>query len=209
MKRSELYERIWSTPASKIADELSISGSRVAAICRRHSIPTPPRGHWAKLSVGKHVPKVPLPQPEADYDIKIGTAKLTRGGSWLADGVLLRPGAKEEPQLFDKASPPPSPAAAWPSPPAAALTAPTQERCASRSNSAEVDLELVRVAAAELQERHAIDALLQAVTARAIRASPDEAKRIIQWASATRALLAQSDPVAGLLRSAALLPMDH
>jgi len=44
MKRSELYDLIWSPPASKIADELGISGSRIAAICKRHGIPTPPRG---------------------------------------------------------------------------------------------------------------------------------------------------------------------
>lgn len=206
MKRSELYDRIWSTPASKLAEELGISGSRIAAICRRHNIPTPPRGYWAKLGVGKHVPQTPLPQPEADYEVKVQTPQRPANSSaWLARGVLLRPTAIEEPRETEDAPPrpqPPSqPAAAW-APPPAVRKAPTPNHSPPRAHSADADLELVRAAAAQLQDIQAIQDLMQAVVARAVHARPEEAQRILQWAAGVRDLLGERDPVEALLRLA-------
>lgn len=48
-----LYSRVWSTPMSKLARELDISDVGLAKACRRHSIPRPPRGYWARLAAGK------------------------------------------------------------------------------------------------------------------------------------------------------------
>lgn len=49
MKRSELYAKVWATPMSRLAIELGISDVGLAKACRRHAIPAPPRGYWAKL----------------------------------------------------------------------------------------------------------------------------------------------------------------
>ncbi|MGE1076326.1 hypothetical protein ACQJ22_27790, partial [Pseudomonas fragariae (ex Marin et al. 2024)] len=72
-----------------------------------------------------------------------------------------------------------------------------------RAHSADADLELVRAAAAQLQDMQAIQGLMQAVVARAVHASPEEAQRILQWAAAVRARLGERDPVEALLRLAA------
>lgn len=53
MKRSALYEQVWSTPMIRLAAELGITDVGLTKACRRHAIPVPPGGHWAKLQAGK------------------------------------------------------------------------------------------------------------------------------------------------------------
>lgn len=69
MKRSELYEKVWATPMIRLAAELGISDVGLAKACRRHAVPVPPRGHWAKLQAGKRSPRPPLPAPELDVQV--------------------------------------------------------------------------------------------------------------------------------------------
>ena len=57
ISRRDLYNRVWSTPMSKLARELDISDVGLAKACRRHNIPRPARGYWAKLAAGKASPK--------------------------------------------------------------------------------------------------------------------------------------------------------
>jgi hypothetical protein len=66
ISRRDLYNRVWSTPMSKLARELDISDVGLAKACRRHNIPRPPRGYWAKLAVGKAPPKPALPSSKID-----------------------------------------------------------------------------------------------------------------------------------------------
>lgn len=66
MKRSELYAKVWETPMSQLASKLGISDVGLAKACRRHGVPAPPRGYWAKLRAGQEPPKTPLPAPELD-----------------------------------------------------------------------------------------------------------------------------------------------
>ncbi len=73
MKRSKLYELVWSKPMTKLGAELGISDVGLAKACRRHAIPVPPRGHWAKLQAGKASPKVLLPQAELDIEVSFTT----------------------------------------------------------------------------------------------------------------------------------------
>ncbi len=54
IKRSALHELVWAKPMTQIGKELGISDVGLAKACRRHCIPVPPRGHWAKLAAGKH-----------------------------------------------------------------------------------------------------------------------------------------------------------
>ena len=62
--RNELYEKIWNTPTIKLARDLGLSDVALGKICKKHSIPKPPLGYWAKLAHGKAVPQAPLPKVE-------------------------------------------------------------------------------------------------------------------------------------------------
>lgn len=61
LTRAELYEMVWARPATKVGAELGISGVALGKICRRHEVPVPERGYWAKLAAGKPVRTVRLP----------------------------------------------------------------------------------------------------------------------------------------------------
>jgi hypothetical protein len=73
MKRSELYARVWAEPMIRVAADLGLSGPGLAKLCARSGIPTPARGHWAKLKAGKRSRQPPLPQPELDPSIPLPT----------------------------------------------------------------------------------------------------------------------------------------
>jgi hypothetical protein len=69
ISRPDLYEQVWTEPMTKVAERLGISDVGLAKACVRADIPTPPRGHWAKLQAGKPSRRPPLPaihdwQPE-------------------------------------------------------------------------------------------------------------------------------------------------
>lgn len=55
MTREELFRLVWSEPMRTLAPKFGLSDSGLAKICRRHKIPIPQRGYWAKLRTGKHV----------------------------------------------------------------------------------------------------------------------------------------------------------
>jgi len=59
--REDLYERVWTTSVVQLAKEFGISDVGLAKACKRHDIPRPPLGYWAKKVVGKAPPRPPLP----------------------------------------------------------------------------------------------------------------------------------------------------
>lgn len=61
LTRQQLYERVWSVSAVQLAKELGVSDVAVAKTCKRHKIPKPPLGYWAKLAAGKAPPRPALP----------------------------------------------------------------------------------------------------------------------------------------------------
>lgn len=72
VSRSELYDLVWSEPASKLAKRFSISDVMLAKACRGSNIPKPGLGYWAKQDAGKPTKKPALPPRElgqADYII--------------------------------------------------------------------------------------------------------------------------------------------
>lgn len=73
LKRSALHALVWAKPMTQIGKELGISDVGLAKACRRHGIPVPPRGHWAKLAAGKQSPVTPLPEPDKDFEIGLTT----------------------------------------------------------------------------------------------------------------------------------------
>jgi hypothetical protein len=61
LTRDELYGRVWATPMRRLAQEWGISDVGLAKVCRKHDIPCPPVGYWAKKEVGKAPAPTPLP----------------------------------------------------------------------------------------------------------------------------------------------------
>lgn len=61
LTRLELYERVCDRPLSKIAPELGISGTALAAICKRYQVPYPGSGYWTRKSLGLPVELPVLP----------------------------------------------------------------------------------------------------------------------------------------------------
>lgn len=64
LTRLELYERVWSSPMTKLAAEFGISDVGLIKICKRLDVSRPPQGHWAKKAAGKKVSQIPLPEPK-------------------------------------------------------------------------------------------------------------------------------------------------
>jgi hypothetical protein len=61
LTRQELYEQVWTTPTVQLAKQYGISDVAIAKICRRHRIPKPPLGYWARVQHGQKVSRKPLP----------------------------------------------------------------------------------------------------------------------------------------------------
>lgn len=59
--RAEFHELVWSKPITHLAKEFALSDVAIHKICRKHEVPTPPLGWWAKKAAGKPVSQTPLP----------------------------------------------------------------------------------------------------------------------------------------------------
>lgn len=59
--REGFYELVWSKPMTHLAKDFALSDVALHKICRKHGIPTPPAGWWAKKAAGKPVERIPLP----------------------------------------------------------------------------------------------------------------------------------------------------
>ena len=68
VSRKDLYDQVWSKPLIHLAKEYQLSDVGLAKICRRHNIPVPPVGYWAKLAHGHAVAKTPLPAATKNED---------------------------------------------------------------------------------------------------------------------------------------------
>lgn len=64
VSRSELYEAVWSEPMTKLAGKYGVSDVALGKICRKHNIPLPGPGYWAKAAAGKQIVRPPLPEAE-------------------------------------------------------------------------------------------------------------------------------------------------
>ena len=56
--RREFYELVWSKPMTHLAKELGVSDVALHKVCRKHAIPNPPAGWWAKKAAGKKVQQI-------------------------------------------------------------------------------------------------------------------------------------------------------
>lgn len=78
--RRELYDLVWATPMTKLAESFGLSDVGLAKICDRHRVPSPPRGYWAKKGAGQRVKQaifVKVDDPVLDrVDINASTDRL-------------------------------------------------------------------------------------------------------------------------------------
>jgi len=81
--REQFYELVWSKPMTHLAKEFAISDVALHKICKKHDIPNPPLGWWAKKAAGKSVAQAPLEKSNLDHSSKI----------IIADGDLSRESA--------------------------------------------------------------------------------------------------------------------
>lgn len=63
--RQEFYDLVWSKPMTHLAKEFALSDVALHKICKKHDIPNPPLGWWAKKAAGKAVKQTPLPKVKA------------------------------------------------------------------------------------------------------------------------------------------------
>jgi hypothetical protein len=56
---------------ARLAKEYGLSDSGLAKICRKHNIPRPPRGFWAKTAAGQKLKHTPLPAGDPGIAIEI------------------------------------------------------------------------------------------------------------------------------------------
>jgi hypothetical protein len=84
--REQFYELVWSKPTIRLAKEFAISDVALHKICKKHGIPNPPLGWWAKKAAGKKVKQTPLPEPRpgASDRITIADGDLSREPSGSA-----------------------------------------------------------------------------------------------------------------------------
>ena len=74
-ERNDLYNKVWTTPLSKLAEEYEVSGNGLKKVCIKMNIPIPYNGYWRKLETKKDVFKPPLPLLKPgeveNYEMKI------------------------------------------------------------------------------------------------------------------------------------------
>lgn len=70
--RETLYDQVWAKPMMTVAAEYGVTGTALKKTCKRHDIPTPPRGYWQQIAHGQIIKQTPLPErPTASGAITI------------------------------------------------------------------------------------------------------------------------------------------
>jgi hypothetical protein len=62
LSRTDLYEQVWAIPMRTLAPQYGISDVGLKKACKRHKIPTPSAGYWAKKAAGKAPSRPGLPE---------------------------------------------------------------------------------------------------------------------------------------------------
>lgn len=89
--RLELYKRVCERPLSKVAPELGISGTALAAICRRYQVPYPGSGYWTRKSLGLPVELPALPEASDEIIDILPPAVKPRKKRTKEEGAARKP----------------------------------------------------------------------------------------------------------------------
>jgi hypothetical protein len=85
--RREFYELVWSKPMTHLAKDLGVSDVALHKVCRKHAIPNPPAGWWAKKAAGKKVQQIMLPEQAGDDRAGLITIRPVPVAAWQALAV--------------------------------------------------------------------------------------------------------------------------
>ena len=98
LRRSELYAQVWTIPMRTLSQKYGLSDVGLAKICKKHQIPRPLRGYWAKREALRKSMQIPLPPQKTDEVIRInpnifyhsdqsnpGKPESTLDEEWLKD----------------------------------------------------------------------------------------------------------------------------
>ena len=90
LTREELYKKVWAAPMRTVAQEIGLSASAVANVCRKHNIPVPAVAHWTKIEAGHKIAPPPLaPELSGNETVHIYVReRLSPGPAALAAEVL-------------------------------------------------------------------------------------------------------------------------
>jgi len=91
LTRGELYDLVWTSPMRTLCKRFEISNVWLAKICRRHRIPVPPRGYWAKRHAGIDLPPAPLPLETGDSPSNIQICGKDHVGKSRISAHSMRP----------------------------------------------------------------------------------------------------------------------
>ena len=94
--RKQLYDLVWAEPMRRLATRYGISDVGLAKICRKHDIPRPPRGYWAKKEFGKAPPQTRLPNPGDECKIPLRDSDRCRVSSPILRDTVEQKKAEEE-----------------------------------------------------------------------------------------------------------------
>jgi hypothetical protein len=61
MTREQLYDLVWTMPATEVARKCAISNARLRKLCAEFNVPLPSAGYWTKIAYGKAADRPPLP----------------------------------------------------------------------------------------------------------------------------------------------------
>ena len=55
LTRKELYDKVWTTPVSKLIQEYALSTEGIKKLCKQFEIPMPDGGYWMRLKFNKKI----------------------------------------------------------------------------------------------------------------------------------------------------------
>lgn len=91
ISRKELFKQVWSRPMTKVAGDYGVTSTALKKTCKRHKIPTPERGYWAKREHQKPVRNASLPKlPDTNLD----QIRISGGTSRRLPEQVIKAGAE-------------------------------------------------------------------------------------------------------------------
>ena len=79
LTRRDLYDLVWSKPATQVAAELGMSDVALAKWCRKMSIPKPGVGYWQKKAARKKPEKPRLRNPDRQDTLVVWVTRYAPG----------------------------------------------------------------------------------------------------------------------------------
>lgn len=93
--REEIYGLIWERPVVAVAANLGVSAPAIVHHCKKHEVPRPPRGYWARKEAGKNPRKKPLPPTREEVFLEAAEKPAKKALRLPVPGTVLHPLAIE------------------------------------------------------------------------------------------------------------------